>query len=64
MELILSALPSDGSWVEFSTFISAVRIAGGRAELWRRAKQAGLLETQVVGNYAETGLLQVRKVVS
>jgi len=64
METLLSVLPSDGSWMEFAAFVSAVRAAGGRPELWRRAKQAGQVETQVVGDYAETGLLQIRKVVA
>jgi hypothetical protein len=63
MDLLLSVLPADGAWMEFSAFVAAVRVAGGQPSLWKRAKASGLVETEVVGDYAETGVLNIRKVV-
>jgi len=64
VEQLLAVLPADGSWMAFADFIVAARAAGVRAELWRRGKQAGLLETRIDGDYTAGGVHQIRKVVS
>lgn len=64
VEALLSVLPADGSWVSFDQFMTNARIAGARAELWRRAKQAGKIETRIEGNYGDGGVHQVRLVVN
>lgn len=59
MELLLSVLPQDGAWMAFEAFISAARALGARPELWRRAKQGGLLDARI----NEQGVHEVRRVV-
>lgn len=63
MELLLSQLPADGSWITFNAFKAAALAAGARVDLWRRAKQAGLLETRLPDGYVTADQLEIRKVV-
>lgn len=63
MELLLSVLPADGSWVTFADFKSAALAAGARPELYRKAKQQGLVELRIDGDYTTDGVHQIRKVV-
>lgn len=63
MDLLLSVLPGDGSWMSFETFKSAAQAAGANVSLWRRAKQSNLLETRINGDYATDGVHEIRKVV-
>jgi len=64
MEQLLAVLPANGSWMAFADFVVAARAANVRVELWRRAKQAGLLETRIDGDYNAGGVHQIRKVVT
>jgi len=64
MDQLLSVLPADGSWMAFEDFVVAARAKNVRVELWRRGKQAGLLETRIDGDYNAGGVHQIRKVVS
>jgi hypothetical protein len=63
MDLLLSVLPSDGSWVLFETFLAQAQAAGASVTLWRRAKQSGLIETRISGDYTTDGVHEIRKVV-
>lgn len=58
MDSLLAVLPAGGAWMEFSAFVAAARAAGARPELWRRAKQSGLLEARI----SEAGVHEVRRV--
>ncbi len=63
LDTLLSVLPPDGAWMNFDEFISAVRVAGGNPNLYRRAVQAKQIETRIDGEYGNGGVHQVRLVV-
>lgn len=63
MDNLLSVLPADGSWITFNAFKTAALAAGARVDLWRRAKQAGLLETRLPDGFTSADQLEIRKVV-
>lgn len=60
MDKLLSALPADGSELEFTVFMAAARAAGARAELWRAAKLQGLITARI----DENGVHLVRRVIA
>jgi hypothetical protein len=63
MELLLSVLPADGSWITFDQFKAQAQAVGARIDLWRRGKQQGLLETRLPDGYTSASQLEIRRVV-
>jgi len=60
MDKLMSVLPVNGGEMEFSAFVTAARSAGARPEMWRAAKQAGLLSARI----DDSGVHLIRRVVT
>lgn len=54
-QILVTVLQNNGGDMSFADYMAAVRAAGGRPDLWLRAKHAGQIET-----YFQNGVHRVR----